>query len=223
MVFRRRDRRSWARIVLEFFYPRGGWYRAAQYVRHRLRRLPDSPNRIARGIWAGVFVSFTPFYGLHFLTAFLVAKVMRGNILAAILGTFFGNPITFPIIAALSLRLGHGMLGTRPVFGRGPNPDDSHGLMKAFSGAMSDLWHNFLSIFTPDHAHWGKLAGFFDDVFLPYLVGGLIPGVIAATICYYVSVPILTAYQQRRKGQLKAKLQEIAAKRKKQESEVAGE
>ena len=88
-------------MLLEFFYPRGGWYRAAQYVRHRLRRLPDQPQRIARGIWAGVFASFTPFYGLHFLSAFLIAKVMRGNILAAILGTFFGNPITFPIIAAL--------------------------------------------------------------------------------------------------------------------------
>ncbi len=223
MVFRRRDRRSWGRFVLEFFYPRGGWYRAAQYVRHRLRRLPDAPNRIARGIWAGVFVSFTPLYGFHFLSAFIIAKVMRGNILAAILGTFFGNPITFPIIAALSLRLGHAMLGTRPVFGRNPNPDDSRGLVEAFSGAMSDLWHNLLIVFTGGTAHWGKLAGFYHDVFLPYLVGGIIPGVIAATICYYVSVPLITAYQQRRKGQLKAKLQEIAAKRKKQETEVAGE
>lgn len=223
MVFKRRERRSWWRIVLEFFYPRGGWYRAAQYVRHRLRRLPDAPERIARGIWAGVFVSFTPFYGLHFLTAFLVAKMMRGNVLAALLGTFFGNPISFPIIAALSLRLGHAILGTRPVFGRPAGPDDSHGLMQAFSGALSDLWHNVLAIFTPQAAQWHKLAGFYHDVFLPYLVGGIIPGLICATIAYYVSVPVITAYQQRRRGILKAKLQEIAAKRKKQADEVTGE
>jgi hypothetical protein len=66
-VFKRRTPRSYVQIVGEAFYPRGGWTRAAWYVAHRLRRLPDPAHRISRGIFAGVFVSFTPFYGLHFL------------------------------------------------------------------------------------------------------------------------------------------------------------
>ncbi|MFV0473483.1 MAG: DUF2062 domain-containing protein, partial [Pikeienuella sp.] len=74
MVFKRRDRRSWLRIVGESFWPRGGWGRAALYVQHRIRRLPDKPQRIARGISCGVFVSFTPLYGLHFIAAFFVAR-----------------------------------------------------------------------------------------------------------------------------------------------------
>ncbi len=60
-MFRRRDRRPIWQAVVQFMWPRGGWARAFHYVKHRVRRLPDSPERIARGIWAGVFTTFTPF------------------------------------------------------------------------------------------------------------------------------------------------------------------
>lgn len=200
MVFRRREKRSWPRIVAEFLWPRGGWARAAQYVRHRLRRLPDSPNRIGRGIFAGVFASFTPFFGLHFVTAAAVARAMRGNMIAALLATFFGNPITFPIIAWASLRLGHWLLGTKY------REDGADTLIRKFNHAASDLWNNFNALFTPERAHWHGLGKFYDDVFLPYLVGGIVPGVITATIAYYISLPLITAYQNRRKLTLKRKL-----------------
>ncbi|MEL6961065.1 MAG: DUF2062 domain-containing protein, partial [Pseudomonadota bacterium] len=61
MVFKRRDPKPFLRGALELLWPRGGWARAFHYVRHRLRRIPDSPERIARGIWAGVFTTFSPF------------------------------------------------------------------------------------------------------------------------------------------------------------------
>ena len=67
MVFKRRNPRTWLRTVAEVFYPRGGWRRAVSYVIHRLRRLPDPPHKIARGVAAGVFVCFTPFFGFHFV------------------------------------------------------------------------------------------------------------------------------------------------------------
>ncbi len=111
MIFKRRNPRTTLRIVAEFIWPRGGWRRAATYVLHRMRRLPDTPERICIGIAAGSFVSFLPLYGLHFLSAALVAWVLRGNILAALLGTFYGNPVTFPIMAVSALELGHWLLG----------------------------------------------------------------------------------------------------------------
>jgi len=83
------------RVVGEALYPRGGWARAFHYVKHRVRRLPDSPERIARGIWAGVFVTFTPLYTMHFIVAALIARLIQGNILAALMATFFGNPLTY--------------------------------------------------------------------------------------------------------------------------------
>ncbi|MGB0798882.1 MAG: DUF2062 domain-containing protein, partial [Planktomarina sp.] len=101
MVFRRRDRRGVIRAIWEVIYPKGGWTRAYTYVKHRLHRLPGTPEQIARGIAVGVFTSFTPFYGLHFLVAAGLALMLRGSVLAALLGTFFGNPLTYiPIGAA---------------------------------------------------------------------------------------------------------------------------
>ena len=61
MVFKRRDRRAVINIMRDLLWPKGGWSRAFQYVKHRVRRLPDTPERIARGIWVGVFTTFTPF------------------------------------------------------------------------------------------------------------------------------------------------------------------
>ncbi len=199
MVFKRRKPRTYLQIVGEFFYPRGGWRRAGVYVAHRLRRLPDPAHRISRGIAAGVFVSFTPFYGLHFLCAGLIAWIMRGNILAALLATFFGNPITFPIIAALSVELGSYLLGLPPV----PLPK----VLNAFSLVSVELWSNVTAVFTSATADWSHLATFFRYIFLPYLVGGLFPGVLAGVIAYYASYPIILSYQRGRIHALKERFE----------------
>ena len=98
-MFKRREKRSVGRLVLEFFYPRSGWPRALQYIRHRISRLHGSPECISRGVAAGVFVTFSPLYGLHFLLSALIAWLMKGNIVAALLATFFGNPLTYIPIA----------------------------------------------------------------------------------------------------------------------------
>jgi uncharacterized protein (DUF2062 family) len=51
-------------------------------------------------------------------------------------------------------------------------------------------------------------------VFFPWIVGGILPGIICGLICYYLSVPIIRAYQNRRKGVLKAKLAALKKKKK---------
>ncbi len=190
----------------DFVYPRGGWTRAFHYVKHRVRRLPDSPERIARGIWAGVFAAFTPFYGMHFVVAALLSRVMNGNLLAALMGTFFGNPLTYVPIGVVSLQTGHWMLGS----------DAGEGVHRSFGGkfvdAGDDLWQNFRAIFTPETADWHGLRVFYDEVFFPYLVGGILPGIVCATACYILTVPVIRAYQKRRRGLIKAKFQAIKRK-----------
>jgi uncharacterized protein (DUF2062 family) len=193
-------------MIAEVFWPRGGWTRAFHYVKHRIRRLPDDPHRIARGVGAGVFVSFTPFFGLHFITAALSAKIVRGNILASLLGTFFGNPITFPIIAFFSMKLGKWMLGTR--FDEAQHQT----LASRFMGAAEDLRHNFFAMFTPETAHWGNLSYFYHDIFVPYLIGGLVPGIVAGVIAYYLSEPVIAAYQKHRRKKLKERFEKLKAK-----------
>lgn len=216
MVFKRRDRRPVWRIVVDFFYPRGGWSRAAQYVKHRVRRLPDTPEKISRGIAAGVFTTFTPFYGMHFIVAAIIASVLRGNILAALLATFFGNPLTYIPIGIASLGTGYWLLD-RPfntnLFGIGSDADPDYCTLGCrFGNAFSDITHNFRAIFTAETADWHGLIEFHHEVFFPYLVGGIIPGLICGAIAYYLSVPLITAYQNRRRKALRAKLDQLKKK-----------
>ena len=206
MVFRRRDRRSILRIIWELVWPRGGWKRAFLYVKHRVRRLPDSPERIARGVWAGVFTTFTPFYTMHFLVAALVARTMNGNILAALSATFFGNPLTYVPIGVVSLKTGHFLLGTE--FDH--TVDKS--LIGKFVDAGKDLTDNLLALMMDRPADWAGLKLFFNEVFYPYLVGGLIPGAITATVVYILTLPLIRAYQKRRRAKIKAKFQAIKRK-----------
>ncbi|MBF9034870.1 DUF2062 domain-containing protein [Rhodobacterales bacterium HKCCE2091] len=200
MVFKRRDARSWGRTLAEAFWPRGGWGRAITYLKHRLRRLPGTPEQIGRGIFAGAVTVFTPFYGLHFIVAAVFARVLRGNMLAALLATFLGNPLTYIPISIISLRLGHWLLGTPPEFRTTRNVFDR------FGEAAGDLWHNFVAMFTPAQAHWDGLIVFWQTVFYPWLVGGIVPGLIAGLVCYIVSVPVIRAYQKSRLARLKKRM-----------------
>ncbi len=210
MVFKRRTPKSYSRSFVEFFYPRGGWGRAGRYVVHRLRRLPDPAHKISRGIAAGVFASFTPFYGLHFFTAAFVAWMIRGNILASLLATFFGNPITFPLIAALSVEIGTVLLGRPHV-----PPQD---ILIGFSLASIELWGNFAAIFTAAEAEWTYLWRFFNRIFLPYLVGGIAPGIVAGFSVYYMANPIIASYQR---GRIKKMKERFEAKRRAAEAAKA--
>ena len=189
-------------FVAEGFYPKGGWTRAFSYMIHRLRRLPDSPRKIARGIAAGVFVCFTPFYGFHFLTAALAAFLIRGNILAALLSTFIGNPLTFPFIAFVSIEVGNWLLGVSV----GVQPPE---LINGFSRGSLELWYNFMAVFTPETARWEELRSFYGlsrRVFLPYLVGGILPGAVAAVASYMLALPAVRAYRARRAKRFRKRL-----------------
>lgn len=197
-VFKRRKARTWLQAVVQIVYPRGGWRRAASYVVHRLRRLPDPPHKIARGVAAGVFVCFTPYFGFHFFMAVMLAYAMQANLVASLLATFFGNPLTFPIIAAICLEMGQWMLGT-------PNVGPLSEVFAGFGRASAELWHNVTAIFTAEEAHWNFMADFFWRVMWPYTVGGIIPGIVTAIAAYTLTLPAVRAYQRRRVSKLKAR------------------
>lgn len=227
-MFKRRDRRPVWRIIYEFFLPRGGWYRAALYIKHRLRRLPDPPHRIARGIFAGLFTTFTPFYGFHFLTAAAIAWVMRGNILAALLATFAGNPLTYVPIGVIALKTGYFLMGMEPHMRDMAQLDDEvhRSLAGKFVDAGHDLLNNLTAGFTGKPRDWHGLEVFWDTVFLPYLVGGIVPGIVFGLVGYYLSLPLLVAYQKRRevrRAQKAAALQDARSKVRAQMEAAAAE
>lgn len=162
---------------------------------------PAAPD--CAGHFAGVFISFTPLFGFHFVGAIALARIMQGNIIAALMATFFGNPVTFVFIAMSSMTTGSWLLGLGDV--------DADVVERSFMGkfvdAGHDLKHNMLTLFKGGEADWTHLLLFYDQIFYPYLIGSLIPGIVAGTIMYYVSVPLITAYQKRRAGRIKKKMQ----------------
>lgn len=196
MVFKRRDKPPLLTRLREAVYPRRGWRRGIEYLGHRVRRLPDTPHRIALGFAFGTFVSFTPFFGLHVLLGAGLAWLFRGNIVASLIGTLVGNPVTTPIIAAVSLGLGHRILG-HGVTGR-----DFGRIAEAFSQAATGIWQSALSLLGIGTAQWGKLSLFLYDMVWPYFVGGLLPGIVTSIVCYYLVRPLVGAYQARRRTRM---------------------
>jgi uncharacterized protein len=50
------------------------------------------------------------------------------------------------------------------------------------------------------------LAVFNYEVFIPYLIGCVVPGTIVATLVYFLTVPLVRAYQDGRRKALRDKL-----------------
>lgn len=172
-------------------YPSGGFKRATHYVIHRMSRLPDEPHRIARGVFAGFLIGFLPLPGLQFVAAWAAARLVRGNLLAALLGTFNTNPVTTPFFAVFAMTLGHWLLGVEA-------PLTAEAIAGAFGHAGVELWHNFIAIFTSDPVHWGGLKRFWHDIYVPYFIGALLPGLVISAVAYYVTIPVVQAYQKAR-------------------------
>jgi hypothetical protein len=196
VVFKRREKLGWIAWMREMVYPRGGFKRATRYVIHRMRRVPDTPHRVARGIFAGCLIGFLPLPGLQFVGAWLAARLVRGNILAALLGTFNTNPLTTPFFAVLAMTLGHWIMGIQA-------PLNADYIASAFAHAGADLWYNVKAMFGPETARWGGLNQFWHEIYVPYFIGALLPGIILSAIAYWLTIPLVSAYQKARAAKAK--------------------
>lgn len=206
-LFKRRNPLSLFERIRRSVAPRSGWGRALEYLAHRIKRLPDSPHRIALGLAAGAFVTFSPYFGFHFFLAAMVAYIIRGNILASLIGTFVGNPITFPFIAAISYPIGLRIMGAERERGVLRKVQD------ALTHGVQTIWANTKALFGYEPSPWEGLVETFNSVLLPYTIGGIIPGLITGIAVYFVSKPLVEAYQNRRKGRLMERVREIQAAR----------
>ena len=81
--------------------------RASLFYFLKLIRVKDSKHKLSIGFACGSMVSFTPFIGFHFLLAVIFAYILRGNVVASLIGTFIGNPFTFPFIWLFIYKVGN--------------------------------------------------------------------------------------------------------------------
>ena len=74
--------------------------------KYKITKIKDFPESVAIGIAWGVAVSFTPLLGFHLIICYLGTWLMKGNLIAATVGTIIGNPWTFPFIFYLDYKVG---------------------------------------------------------------------------------------------------------------------
>ncbi|HEY2996656.1 MAG TPA: DUF2062 domain-containing protein [Methylomirabilota bacterium] len=66
----------------------------------------ESPWRVALALAVGVFISFTPFWGVQTLLALLIATVARLNRAVTVAGTWLNLPWFAPFVYAGAVKLG---------------------------------------------------------------------------------------------------------------------
>ncbi len=75
-------------------------------IKNKLIRIKDFPESVAIGLAWGASVSVTPLLGLHLIICYTGTWLMRGNMIAATVGTVIGNPWTFPFFFYLDYKIG---------------------------------------------------------------------------------------------------------------------
>jgi len=179
-VFSRRQPPSYPSRVRNFIWPRSGLSRAWRYTMHRLARLRASPHALAMGCAVGAFVAFTPFIGLHFALAAIVAYVLRASVIASALGAALGNPLTLPFIWVASYNVGALFLGIDMK-----SAVDIH----APASLLGDGPVAFATML------WRGIA----PVFLPIFIGSIPLGIVCAVICYAIVRTTVTQFKNLRK------------------------
>jgi uncharacterized protein (DUF2062 family) len=173
MVLARRQPPSLPVRIRGWLWPHIGWRRAGRYLLHRLHRLPGTPHSIAAGLGAGIAMAFLPLIGLHTVGALALCWMVRGNYLAAVIGSLIGNPWTLPFMLASAYRLGCYLLGV-PVLGLDSLAEPS------WRAIRHDLWL----------------------VFWPMLVGAIPLGVAGGLASYAVLLPLVARLQQHRRQRI---------------------
>lgn len=188
MLFKRRNEEDLVTRTRVAIIPRRNYARSARYYMKRILRINATPHKIAMGVAAGTFASFTPFMGFHFILSFSLAFVLRGSMIAAALGTAVGNPLTFPAIWASTHAIGSWVLGSTATNGAG----------RQFGRAFQE--QGFYAIWEP--------------FIMPMLVGAIPMGLIAGALFYTITRFAVGGFRARRSARAKLKahreLQEAA-------------
>jgi len=201
MLFRRRERPSLLETLRVALWPRHSFARSTKYVFYRLWRLSGSPHAIAIGCAAGVFIGFTPLYGMQFLLAGLLAWVLGGSVLAAVLGTFVANPLSFPLIWFSTYKIGCIMLTGNLLGACGALPEGLAGWASAIFARLMDF-----SVETAIMLFQGVWP-----VVKPMVLGSLPLGTLAAVATYIIVRQMVELRQRRRRERLAAMAVKVLA------------
>jgi hypothetical protein len=141
------------------------------YVQDRLRsimKLDDPPHKLALAFSLGIFISFSPWIGLHILSCLLFAWLFRVSKLVVVTASFVNNPWTIVPMYAFCIWAGLKITGAHESV-----PDI----------AWSEL------TFT-------NAYGILQPYLRSFIVGTLVIGMIAAAIAYFLFYWAVVRYRK---------------------------
>ncbi len=106
MPFGRKKKKTLIVGIYSFFKIFFTFSRTKKYISLSIKRIKGTPQALSLGLATGIAVSCTPFIGLHALLAIFISWVIGGSMAAALIGTLFGNPWTFPFIWYFTFEIG---------------------------------------------------------------------------------------------------------------------
>ncbi|MGD9638470.1 MAG: DUF2062 domain-containing protein [Alphaproteobacteria bacterium] len=170
--------------IISFLWPKMGLIRFSKYLFIKLKRIPEKPHSIAAGFASGVFISFTPFVGFHLILSAVLAFILKGSIVASLLGTIVGNPWTFPFIWIGSYRLGLFIISL------------SNAATEVQSVSFIHLFQNFFGILI--QLDWVRFKEEIMPIWYPMLIGSLPLAVLGWIGTYFPLKKMVKKYQNRR-------------------------
>ena len=151
--------------------------RRMRILLRRALHTADSPRRTAAAFALGVFLGFSPFFGVHTLAALGLAFLLRLNRLAVLFGTFVLNPWTVVPIYGGGMTLGFWTLGQS-------------------TEAFPDLPFGSVRLTRPETIV--ALLDGLQPVLFPFLIGNLTLALVASAVSFPVVLWAVSRYRARR-------------------------
>lgn len=151
-----------------------------KYLRAKIREalhLGETPQRTAVAFAIGVFIAFTPTYGLHCASAVFLAWAFRLNFPALLVGTLINNPWTVVPILGATMWTGFFLLRMPEV------PDVAWEQL-----SLVTLYESVLPFI------------------LPFTLGALTLSVLGALLAYPVGLLLISRYRKQHANPLAQKM-----------------
>lgn len=139
----------------------------------KLLAIRDTPNAIAGGVAIGIFIGFTPLFGLKTLLAIFFAWLTRSNILAAVVATTLHDLLlpVMPVVFVWEYKVGYWL-----------------------------LHHEWPQRMTRLHLHWNEWLNWttFLTVGKPLLLGSILCSVPPALASFWVMRVVMIRHQRKK-------------------------
>jgi len=129
--------------------------------------LRESPQRTALAFAIGVFIGFSPAYGLHIIMVLFCTWALGLNFLALMAGAFINNPWTLVPILGATYWVGALLLGR--------------------SDSPSFDWHD---------VSFGAIYEQVMPYAMPFILGGLVLSLLGAALAYPLAYYFVAKYRQ---------------------------